>query len=339
MTHEIPNISTNNNSNSKKELLSHIRPNKVLESTLKSLNNKILIDIYNEYLIKSGVPNNIDNYIYSDAIKPMESSKKHPLGLYTEHHIIELSIDNIHKSAKSLYDDFLKPNFIVRAQTKKEVMNKIIRIRILETIIHENTHAIARQYNCPPIQTDLDKVESHFHTGFLSNIKYKNKYNIKFNIKHYEEINEGVTQLITERILKEYLRRTGQAGKIEKAYLSIPVAKRGGYEHYILSIQYYIIFISALSDIPPDIVETSIIKAYLRGDELIPNEVLIEFSELIKLDEFLSLRDNIRKLEDPDKFKSEIIDILRKLPREKYNNAKDKLNTIISTHYGYSGTR
>ncbi len=99
---------------------------------------------------------------------------------------------------------------------------------------------------------------------------------------YYSEINEGITELLTERIYREYKKRVGPGDDFSVPYSdrvsdstsseterTIAEAKFHGYKREWQNAKMYIGIISAVTDVPADVVENAVFRTYIRNGTIL----------------------------------------------------------------------
>lgn len=160
------------------------------------------------------------------------------------------------------------------------------RNQVLWTLIHEECHAISQD----EVRTHILSNESDGRTG----VKKLLQSGVSLSVSTYDDnesknakrdvynngINEGITELLTERIFREYIKRTGsehyeqnstKAESITDTEKIIAETKFDAYERNWQNAKLYIGIISAITDVPEDIVENAVIRTYIRNGDIILN--------------------------------------------------------------------
>ena len=227
---------------------------------LNSFDEDTLKDIFAEYFRKSGGDEETMNWIPLDDVRivyktPEEIEESHSnYGTYSAGKGVKLNSNVLWYSLQNT----------------------------LWTLIHEQCHAISRDrlrfYNSLNDKGERDGTQDVLRSGVSSTIWMKNRDGEETKKVFDNEINEGITELLTERIFREYKKRTGS--EIYSRHPTLPDqtisntdkvvagAKFDSYERNWQNTKMYIGIISALADIPEDVVENAVIRTYIRNGEI-----------------------------------------------------------------------
>jgi len=247
---------------------------KQVSEFLNSINEKILQDIFAEYFRYAG---NVEKNMNWTALKDVRILYKN-----------------------TVHDDHFFAEYNSRVGITLRAHKLESNEQILWALIHEQCHSVtASGWLGESYQEDvetgeisgkdiemigLEKTTMISSSGEDPELKIQNT-----------NINEGVTQFLTERIFREYILRSGHdvfestsnnhPDEDEKTWKQIQIEeavatqKIGEYDRYWNNARLYIGIISALTDVPTDVVEKGVFRSYFRNGSL----NFEEDSEIIEL--------------------------------------------------------
>lgn len=303
-----------------------------VRETLNSLDEDALKDIFAEYFRKSGSDEETINWI------PLEDVR-----------IIYKSPEEEEKSRSPYGDQSIAKGVKLYSHLLWHDPEQT-----LWTLIHEQCHAIsqdrARSYYTANKEGERDGEMIRLKYG-VSSATWTKEYGAEETEKKVfdNDINEGITELLTERIFREYKKRTGSEiynqhptqpdQTISKTDEIVAREKFNAYERNWQNAKLYIGIISAVTDVPEDVVEHAVIRTYIRNGAIFPfqdSEVNAMLSEVYpKLDiilfnmleskkgEGLSLKDYVDHLsrqDIPEDVRQKIVTALHKI-REEWGEA------------------
>jgi len=257
-----------------------------VQSVLDEIDEKTLTDIYSEYLEKADCPERISNHIPTKHIRVEFNPEKYVHGAYnSERHAITINAGSLFKESSLCLLDVAKERGLINSHEKPSTASQeeFFKMCVLDTRIHEGAHALTLS-SC--INTEiLDGVPTevrHDRVGLSLASTYANpETGVKMFRLLGNEMNEGITEILAGRILNDYIERSGKLSRQEaRLFYQVPENERSSYSKYIFSARIYFLFISALSNVPEDIVELGILRAYLRGEEFFTEEVFEAYLEL-----------------------------------------------------------
>lgn len=226
---------------------------------LNSFDESLLKEIFSDYIRKSGNEQLSMNWIpFIDVQLLYTPNNKNATGSYSTDNTIQLDCERLSTD----------------------------RLATLWCIIHEECHAVSQL--APTFlfaeESEIAQKDSQsvLKTGVMTSTLDLNTWE---KIKLHELINEGITELITERIFQQYTSQTGQVAGMVNAPLSETGGGLSTLEHYgrhrgfrsesyaraWLNVAIYVGIISAITGVPTDTVDKSIIRTYFRNGEIVPS--------------------------------------------------------------------
>lgn len=235
---------------------------------INSFDEQVLKDIFSEHFRKSGSDETTMNWISFDDVRIVDNQHKdsNEPKLFRGSHSVRKGIE--------LYTNKLSDD----------------QERTLWTLIHEECHAISTNLaqfktlritgewleeigRVPVFESGVSK--SYSQNGVVKDI--------------FDDINEGITEFITERVFREYKKRTGTDTYSEdatnpernssEANRTVATKKFDAYKKYWQTAKIYIDLVSAISDVPEDVVENAIIRTYIRNGEILSREIEWDFED------------------------------------------------------------
>lgn len=282
-----------------------------VERIKDSIKEKILKDIYTEMLTKSGVGNRLVNFVNLRSIKTIFDKDALTLGSFNfKDNSILLNAAHFPQVTQSALD-FLKSNSLLSNRDLDSLKDDLYKLCILGTVIHEENHALSNR-GCL-VGNKVTVIG--FQNIMIDNLSTINNAKIT---EFGRNINEGFTELLSFNVLEEYLKRTGDvSSNVVDTYINGPTHLKSAYEKYVMAAKYYVTFISALGDISYQTAENALFRSYLRGEFVIPEEVLATLFELGKTHtEIGGFIADICNLEHIDNYELFINSTVKKLPPE-----------------------
>ena len=266
-----------------------IRRTEIVREVLDSVNEDLLISIYKLHLTRAQCPEKISNHIPTSEIEVVYDEEKNVYGSYHLEHKIEINAaSKPEKLALVQVGKMINNGVSVASEEEIEsIVEQITKINILQTRIHEGSHALSRTECGAELrgkQEDLRMVTRDLKIGFTEDVQIEDKSGKVLGFDQlFNEINEGVTELFTNQVIAEYLKqKIDIPSSAISLYEKLPDAyKNFSYRENLYSVKYYIEFISIVAEVPPDVVEQAIVRAYLRGEKFLPDEVLEKYYELV----------------------------------------------------------
>ncbi len=218
---------------------------------------------------------------------------------------------------------------------------------ILNTLIHEYVHEVSTlATHIESLKSEQEDVIEIDKTGVQ--VAKTNTHSDETAI-YNTSINEGLTQIITDDIFALYTQRTGS----EKGNSQMDHREKMPFtpESYLIpeyNIRLYIAFVSVLCDVPEQVVQNGIIRAYFRNASLVPEDIIGLFQDTFDTD----LDDYYKQAFHGDAFatvlanrinKEDFVDFLTSqvqfLPGEKANDfiqRANKLAALAESSYEHS---
>jgi len=139
-----------------------------------------------------------------------------------------------------------------------------------------------------------------------------------------KSINEGITEWLTGKVFDEYLKRVGDSQLRNSEHEKRINGLRGVYWVERLNVELYILFLSELLEQPASVIESSIIRTYVRNGEIVPEEIIDTLNVATKKRDLVLtlLRE---KINEPD-FAVLLLDLEKSLPPEKQDGFKNKVS-------------
>ena len=230
-----------------------------VREVLNSIDEKLLRDIFAEYFQKAGSAEGSMNFVpFSDIVIVENYSKTDQapgtFGYYSTKYGVVLVADEIH-------DEPLKT---------------------LWSTIHEEVHAISTEPNTN-IRPDITGPD-HFLVFRNSGVKQlvhrvrkteDGGAEIVETIRFKHRINEGITEIITDKLVRQYIKSSGQKFEHIDKITNGTIHNR---PDNVYDAKFYIHLISILSSVNYDVVEDALIRTYMRNSNLMPNEVVAELA-------------------------------------------------------------
>lgn len=247
----------------------------VIRDYLNSLDEPALQEIFAEYYRKAGSDETAINWI--------------PFGKVRIMHLTEED----QKKQKSMYGSYSRRDGVV---LYSHLLCRLDPELTLWTLIHEECHAISHNTLATFPSRNKDGEEDgligNMRSGLALSVMSRKDYSDYVELRVYDiGIDEGVTELLTERIFKEYKRRLGletysqhlihQNVKTSATEQIVAREKFHAYERNWQNARLYIGIISAISDIPENMVEEAVIRTYIRNGYILPDDMNPEVGEIL----------------------------------------------------------
>jgi hypothetical protein len=295
---------------------------------LESYNEVALKEIFTEYYRKAGSVEGSINWIPFEKVRIVTSSDK------------EQEIKNDPSGSYSPNNGVVLYSHLLHADPELT----------LWTLIHEECHAISQDNLVQYPGTDENNVAISNNSQIRSGLSFsmlERKYADNEVTTHVfdEGINEGVTELLTERIFRKYKRRLGLEkysqdpvrpdGKISDTEKIVSREKFKAYERNWQNAKLYIGIISAITDMPENVVEEAVIRTYIRNGQILPEgdsevkEILDGVHPELGLSLYIILKseknkdlslqayvDEISRLDIPEELKQKINVVFQKIKEE-----------------------
>jgi len=224
--------------------------------------------------------------------------------------------------------------------------------KVVHTFVHEELHAItdtgkqntahtlsstARFQRAVGLQTEVDQ---HMETRRESDGATVTEH---YSTEKGRGINEAVTQLISLRLTKQYLQQCPR-NNFERKYIDDLLTEvRVGYTTEMMVAEQYIALISALTDVPEDVVLSGLWTEYLKNGTYLPDEFADVLSEHIptlnrqELAQGMQTIDHMlseKKFTPDSEFFSIYADILTYFPEDVQEKVREKLIAISKKYFG-----
>ncbi len=251
---------------------------------LADVDEEVLIDIFKKELGRSGGDIDTINFISLNDIDPNYSEDA--LGTHN-------TIDNV-----------LKINIpVIASLLEGGADDSDVKLEILMTLIHEETHAVSHS-TCietvsKQIQESGEVVLRSTRSGY---VKSSESYIPTIDggwvtldaQQTHVRINEGVTELIAQRVLHQYNKKAPlrDTTKEQRDAFEQTLLRYNGsaYARDVYTVKCYIALIAAATGVPRDVVENGVIRSYLRGSDLVSDDMLSLMDEFLGEDMGLFLQ-------------------------------------------------
>ncbi len=220
-------------------------------------------------------------------------------------------------------------------------------IKTVHSLIHEELHAIT--------DTGNTSMPDHSHYRALGlqvereeqSLVLRESDQVLITERYITEkgrgINEAITQLISLRMARTYLTQCPR-NHFENTYLdSILHETKVGYTNEMCVAEQYIAFISAIADIPEEVILNSVFKEYVQNGTYLPNSFVdilsehmpnIELKKRRLLVKELQTQLSVKSFSKNSAFYEAFQDLITQLPEHIRVKIYDKLARISEKYFG-----